>query len=573
MNDIQILKKFYGEKFAHLCRSTFPLILENETLLPKLIMDNFAPSKVLYEDLAADNQCYIRFKDFIFEKYHEYEKYQEIPQENLDMTAEELMAKAGYTLYPECKQFKDMLQFKKYFAPNELLCSFEPLNERLKKCRVWFAVKEGAEKLNRKDFAHPEREDKYGTSVISIQFTKDLFSTLSIKNRYNHSVQYPDSTFHNNLDEIIPGLAQAFYQEYEIKPSSSKYSIILNLPNYEKANDGKYYKVINKLNKQHLICENNYVLVNGEAYHFDPDRYLLLNNGDLIDTKEKKITPAFIPTSNKEKNKAVEEYNDSLKTSSFAQSFEEITKIDISKNNYGGKKVVITPKKEENRDGQPVELNTDCSNKVIEIYDPLKISPAYYLTSSNSLKKANFPNLKEAGVGFLQHCIRLEQFTADNLEKIGHHCLSRSYEMKDVSLPKLKTMGDGSFQETKMNTFYAPELEEIGQYCLCGKIKNFIANKLKKVDRASMSGKIENLEINSIDCLPELLYHDVRHISAKNATAFDCKCVGHWGFYAKNLASANVLDPELQDFFDKIISRNQDAKLKQIEEKYQSMQK
>ena len=40
--------------------------------------------------------------------------------------------------------------------------------------------------------------------MISIQFTKDDAHTLSIKNRYNHSVNDPDATFSNNLDNIIP---------------------------------------------------------------------------------------------------------------------------------------------------------------------------------------------------------------------------------------------------------------------------------------------------------------------------------------------------------------------------------
>ena len=71
-------------------------------------------------------------------------------------------------------------------------------------------------KIKREDFTNPEREDEYGTSVISIQVTKGDKSFISIKNRYNHSVSNPDATFGNNLDNIAPGLTKAFCSLYDI---------------------------------------------------------------------------------------------------------------------------------------------------------------------------------------------------------------------------------------------------------------------------------------------------------------------------------------------------------------------
>ena len=49
--DLKYLKKYYGEKFAHLCRTLFPTLLEQEGLLSKVISKLFAPSKSLYEDV------------------------------------------------------------------------------------------------------------------------------------------------------------------------------------------------------------------------------------------------------------------------------------------------------------------------------------------------------------------------------------------------------------------------------------------------------------------------------------------------------------------------------------------
>ena len=60
--------------------------------------------------------------------------------------------------------------------------------------------------MKREDFDKPAREDEYGTSVMGIQFAKTGVSTVSIKNRYNHTVNNPDATYGNNLDKIIPGV-------------------------------------------------------------------------------------------------------------------------------------------------------------------------------------------------------------------------------------------------------------------------------------------------------------------------------------------------------------------------------
>src|SRR5699024_5898231 len=120
-----------------------------------------------------------------------------------DSTPEELLGKVGYQLY-ECHTEEEIQSFKKYYAPREELCTFR--GNRLERCHVFFAAKKNVEEIKRENFKKPKRQDVYGTSVISIQFTRDSSHTLSIKNRYNHSVNSPDSTFGNNLDNIIPRL-------------------------------------------------------------------------------------------------------------------------------------------------------------------------------------------------------------------------------------------------------------------------------------------------------------------------------------------------------------------------------
>ena len=209
-NDLKYLKKHYGEKFVYFCRSNFPTALEVEGLLPRIIERKFAHSRSLFEDITKDDSVLSGFKSYVLSKVQR----QLNNRVNTTKTPEELMSEAGYILYPECTDFADIIQFEKYYAEDEELCTF--YGNRLRTCRVWFAVKKDVDDIRREDYTNPERQDRYGTSVISIQFTRDEPISLSIKNRYNHAVKNPDATFSNDLENIIPGLSSAFEKTYGI---------------------------------------------------------------------------------------------------------------------------------------------------------------------------------------------------------------------------------------------------------------------------------------------------------------------------------------------------------------------
>ena len=198
-SDLIKIKDKYGEKMMHLCRKLFSTILEDEGKLFKLINSHFAYSKYLYDDIV-NNMLEDNFKNYI------YSLYADNMETNLfidNRSPYELMNCAGYNLY-ECKCEEDIQFFKKYFDPREFLCTFR--GYRLRKCYVFFAVRNNVDEIKREDFINPYRQDLYGTSVISIQFSRGDINTLSIKNRYNHTVNNPDATYSNNLDNIIPGL-------------------------------------------------------------------------------------------------------------------------------------------------------------------------------------------------------------------------------------------------------------------------------------------------------------------------------------------------------------------------------
>ena len=133
--DLKILKKHYGEKFAHLCRTLFPDVLSHEGLLSKIVMDNFAPSKNLYLDIAFNGMIRNAFNMFI---YSQVDLDKGKVSDNLGLTVRELFEKIGYTLY-ECKTEDEIQKFKKFYAPNEELCTFN--EKRLETHYVFFAVK------------------------------------------------------------------------------------------------------------------------------------------------------------------------------------------------------------------------------------------------------------------------------------------------------------------------------------------------------------------------------------------------------------------------------------------------
>ena len=276
-NDLKLIKKYYGENMMHLCRELFSTILETEGLLSKIMLDTFAPNRLLFDDIK-ENKKTEAFKNYIYKLSNLSDK--EIVKTN--KTPEELLDEAGYYLY-ECKTEKDIQYFKKYYETKEELCTFN--GGRLDYCHVFFAVKKDVDKIKRKDFKNPKRDDEYGTSVISIQFTK-VNNTLSIKNRYNHIVSNPDATFSNNLENIIEGLTESFEKKYNLSINQNT-SKDFELKNYVKANDGKYYKYNYEKNNIYY-CPNNIIIDNFEVKQLEKEKYVLLDYF-ILDLVNKKI--------------------------------------------------------------------------------------------------------------------------------------------------------------------------------------------------------------------------------------------------------------------------------------------
>jgi len=405
--DLLIIKKKYGEKMAHFCRSSFSTLLEQEGLLSDILLSHFNENHYLYYDLVNYGMLQ-KFKDYIYKLGNKEENKKIV----VNKDPEELMSDAGYIL-KECYTEEDIQSYKKYYAKNEELCTF--LGDRLDTCRVFFAVKKNVSEIKRENFLNPLRQDEYGTSVISIQFTKDGSNTLSIKNRYNHTVDNPDATFSNDLDNIIAGLTNSFEIYYDIVQRNSDPTF--EIPGYVKAKDGKYYKYNYEINNKYY-CVDNIIIDNFRVMKFDKSRYLLLDYF-LVDLVEKKII-----------------LYDIYLNDSFVDCIKNISKIEII-NNDNGKTILFVSK-----DGVTLNIDVDKFNKMINL---------------------NMHGISSVGNKFLHRCDNLELIKSLDLKEVGNEFLYGGKMVDVIEIPELVIAGDAMlFSNERIEKVLFPKLECVG---------------------------------------------------------------------------------------------------------------
>ena len=505
IDDLKLLKKHYGENFAKLCRSLFPTILESPGELYKIISAHFSPSRNLYKDIT-ESENVETFKAYILSLFKP--KSKKTASKSPLESPYDLMRKAGYILYPECKTEKDVQSFKKYYTADEEICTF--WGNRTKLCRVWFAVKKNVDEIKREDFPNPKRQDEYGTSVISIQYTRSKPSTLSIKNRYNHTVKNPDATFSNNLDNIIPGLKNSFISYFGIDTKIDKHT--LELPGYIKAENDKYYKYNFRIGDAYF-CENN-VIVNGfVAKEYDKSRFLIIDNY-ILDMANKTIT--------KYKNK--EFFGLHSDRDSFVDSIGQIEKINIDNLGDNNKMITIQSK------GQtyPIKIMINGSNQIIGYYNHnIEKVGINFLENSVHLQTIDMPLLKECGSNFLAENKNIEMLNLPRLEKCGYNFLTRNKNLSSVCLPKLKECGSGFLSSNeKIELLDLPNLQRCGDSFLCDN-RIITSVNLPKLSRVGDSFLKSNLALASLS-LPKLRRVDSNFLHANQDLQY---------FYAPNITS------------------------------------
>lgn len=410
--DLKYIKKKYGEKMMHYCRECFPTILNVPGKLVEILNTHFYCVKdSLYNDIK-ENHKESEFNDFVYGNAGLKNEYD---IRDVSKTPKELLDDAGYDLF-ECKTVEEVNSFKKYFILGEQLCTFLDPASRLENKYVFFAVKKNILDIKREDFLIPDRQDEYGTSVISIQFTRDKNNHLSIKNRYNEVVNNPDSTFDNNLDNIISGLTMSFYKAYGIREIYDENSEF-QMEHYISIG-GEYYKYNYKLNDIYY-CTNNIIALNGKVIKYDPEKYIIMDYFiiDLV-------------------NKKVDVFDNKLRDS-FSEVIGKIKNIEIVRGEKD-KKVYIT-----NEEDNIFELTLSFDNKLIGIKNNLidKL-PNRFLISGQYLKNMEFSNVREIGNDVLYANTDLEHFNLSKAEVIGNYFLANNIKLTNIDLNKTIMIGD-----------------------------------------------------------------------------------------------------------------------------------
>ena len=464
MDDLKLIKRHYGEKMMHLCRSLFPTILEQEGLLYSILTKRFYPGEFLYDDII-DNKLENKFSQIIYNLYNKIRSEENKENKTVlfnsntgeitNKTPFELLRQKGYTLY-QCKNEDDIQSFKKYYAPGEELCTFN--GGRLKSCFVFFAIKDGVENIKRKK--HPTRQDEYGTSVISIQFTRGKFNNVSIKNRYNHTVPDPDSTFSNNLDEIIEGLTTSFCMEYNLNVDSSLYEV--ELPGYVIANDGRYYKYTYEHDNIYT-CPDNIIIKDFSPIFYDKSRYVFFDQY-ILDLHEKTINNFYYY------------YSDSF--------VDSIGKLDKDED-----KIIVSLDKETGN--RAIRIKDDIFISINRKHELVGYSNPYitklksgFLEDCNTIEVLNVPNVKNIEASCLVHATELKVVNFDSVERIGISCLRHNRSIRKIIIPKVvKIDSDFMTDNDIVEYVYVPKLEQADSFFLhnCESLKKLYSPNLRMV--------------------------------------------------------------------------------------------
>ena len=476
-DDLKQIKKHYGEDMMKYVRKTFPTIIENNKLF-EIMNRFFYPCHYLFKDLQ-DNDLLDDFENFINNKYVNNKVIKTIT----DKTPFELLKEANYELY-ECKTNDDIQKFKKYYKKNEVLCTFN--DDRISKCFVFFAIKNNADILNRDDFKSPSRQDEYGTSVISIQFSRDNHY-LSIKNRYNHTVNNPDATFSNDLDKIVDGLEYSFEKYYNLKTTDNDY--FFDIPNYVLASNNKYYKYNIEINNRYYCLDN--IIVNcglvDDTYNKNKERYLLFDYF-ILDLKHKKlflydnkINDSFLDI-NKSINRIIIDKTNDIKKISLIDDNNMNRELGIKDNalinyvdnntKYVDLNFLYKAKKLKSITMNNLEFACNCflreTESLEEVHlDKLKIVENYAFEFSRSLRSISLPSIVNIGAYFLESNEILNKINIKNVEKIGTAFLSSNRGLTSISLPNCEVIESCFlYKNINVSKFYAPKLSEIGKNSL-----------------------------------------------------------------------------------------------------------
>jgi len=403
------LKKQNGEGVAHVMRSA-------------VLLD--VPNIVHILEFAGNNPDEVKQLVPVIREI--YKTQQESPY-HTDKNPMELLNDAGYDAFV-VDSLEKQNSIKKYFRPGEELCTFNDPT-RYEDYYMIHAVKRGAENI--KPATNPERQDEYGTSVISIQIAK-TGGFISIKNRYNHTVNDPDATFNNNPDKIIHGLTDSLKKFFHVDFNASENP----LPdNFRMVND--------QFVRYNYEIDNIYF---GSDYYFSGSRITKLNKDYEV------MLDYFILDKRSGTVRSV--INNRFDCAR-----------DVFNHVFQNKKILVKLDKEHSQIfADDVHIATVCDGKIIKLNLPgIDVVGDYFLEYNKALKSIELPNATKIGYNFLSLNKVLTSIELPNTTEIGGSFLCYNEALKSIELPNATEIGAGFLRYNKVLTsIELPNVTEIG---------------------------------------------------------------------------------------------------------------
>lgn len=436
-------------------------------------------------------------------------------QSNLDPI--ELLNLAGYDAFV-VKNEKQKNSIAKYYRPNEEICTLRDPS-RHENFYMIHAIKKNADKI--KPAAKPERDDEYGTSVISIQIAKKG-GFISIKNRYNHTVDNPDATFDNNPDNIIPGLSGSLKKYFNVDFNTHKSA----LPNH--------YRFVND-----QLVRFNYEINN---VYFGANCYFVGSNITRLKPENEFMFDCFILDTKNNKFINPSETDD--------------TSFYVLKNMISDKKIQVknNPNNKNEKmfyaDGEHIATIADGQIVELNITNPeIKEAGTYFLRFNTGLRKLNWPALETCHDYFLFHNLSLKSLSFPRLTNVGKAFLSRNETIEEINFPLLREIGDGFASSNKrLTSLSLPELTKTGSSFLRynESISYAYLPKLKSVGGGFLDC---NTSLTAID-FPELTEIDGDFIGCnKSITSVNMPKLTkiNGAFLSRNTVLTDISLPELTD--------------------------
>ncbi len=329
-----------------------------------------------------------------------------------------LLEQAGYdAFHADTHALQNDPTFMSYFEQDEKLCTFRS-DSRFKNYHIIHAIKKGADKIKRDDYrGKEERQDDYGTSVISIQMLK-TGGFISIKNRYNHTVSGCDNTFNSNPNNIIDGLTAALKDHFDVDFFVSKNP----LP------DG--YVLMGKQILQYYAERNN-IYYGDQAYAKDGEIHALnrccetMFDGYIFDHKTKTMRNI-----------------DPLSIDSFPKDFNRA---------YGGNKKFFVKNSNLMMDGE-VLIGAEQSRITTINLAELTTTGDGFMCNAKALTSANLPALTTVGNNFMPNAKALTSANLPALTTTGDGFMRDAKALTSANLPALTTTGDGFMRDAKALT-------------------------------------------------------------------------------------------------------------------------